>query len=324
MILEMITRPGRLFLAKLSLFAAVVVICSSSVSASAFELIIGTDPRGSFSYHSGKFLCRIFSKQHEEITCSLAESSDPIDNLTNVQGGSFDLALVDSLLLVNSTTGQGAFQFLDITYDRIRIVSPLYHIPLTAIVRNDAKIAQIDELPGKRINTGPFGSPEKQLFELFMQSQGWTEEMFPVFAELSSSLAQHKIAFRQGDVQILVHNGVHPDSDVQQLLGDDKASLIGFAPDAARDLLKSNPALSTQDIEKLTYPSLAEGVTTIGTTMALVSSADVDDETIRLLITALAENQQSLRALHPALSEFEIDKRPQWFGSIQVHSAITK
>lgn len=322
MILEMITRPGRLFLTKLSLMAAVVMICSSSVSA--FELIIGTDPRGSFSYHSGKFLCRIFSKQHEEITCSLAESSDPIDNLTNVQGGSFDLALVDSLLLVNSTTGQGSFQFLDIAYDQIRIVSPLYPIPLTAIVRNDAKIATIAELPGKRINTGPFGSPEKQLFELFMQSQGWTEDMFPIFAELSSSLAQDKIAFRQGDVQILVHNGVHPDSDVQQLLDDDKASLIGFSPDASSDLISSNPSLSTQDIEKLTYPSLTEGVTTIGTTMALVTSADVDDETIRLLLTALEENQQSLQALHPALAEFKIDKRPQWFGSIQVHPAVTK
>lgn len=324
MILEIFKRPGRLILIKLSFLATVVMIGSSSIPASAYELIIGTEPRGSFSYHSGKFLCRIFSRQVEEITCSLSEASDPIDNLTNVQGGSLDLALVDSLLLVDSTTGQGAFQYLDINYDRIRIVTPLYNIPLTMIVRQDADIATIDQLPGKRINTGPFGSPEKHLFELFMQTQGWTEDMFPVFAELSSSLSQDKIAFRQGDVQILVHNGVHPDNVIQQLLEEGEASLIGFSADATVDLIKSTPSLSRQAIEESTYPTLADKLTTLGTTMTLVSSADVDDETIRQLISALEKNVQSLQSLHPALSGFEIDKRPQWFGSIKAHQAISE
>lgn len=241
-----------------------------------------------------------------------------------MQGGSLDLALVDSLLLVDSTTGQRAFQYLDINYDKIRIVSPLYNIPLTVIVRNDADIATIDQLPGKRINTGPFGSPEKHLFAMFMQTQGWTEEMFPVFAELSSSFSQDKIAFRQGDVQILVHNGVHPDNDILRLLAEDEASLIGFSADATLELITSTPSLSRQEIDESTYPSLADKLTTFGTTMTLVSSADLDDETIRLLINSLEKNKQSLQSMHPALSQFSIDKRPQWFGSIKVHQAISE
>jgi len=322
MIAEIFTKPGRFVINTVSLIAAFVMICTSSIPASSFELIIGTGPLGSFSHHSGKLLCRIFAKQDKGITCSLSETTNPIDNLTNVQGGSLDLALVDSLLLEKSASGQGAFQYLDINYDRIRIISPLYDIPLTLIVRKGTELSTIDQLPGKRINTGAFGSPEKHLFELFMKTQGWTKEMFPVFAELSPSFSQDKLAFRQGDVQILLHRGVHPDNDIKQLMEDTGASLIGFSSNGMVDLIISNPALSQQDLKKSTYPSLLETVSTFGTTMTLITSADMDGETVQSLIAALERNKQSIRAMHPALSSFQIDKRPQWFGLIKAHKSV--
>lgn len=324
MIAEIFKRPNGLFISAFSLIAALVMICSSSITASSFELIIGTGPDGSFSHHSGKLLCRIFAKQAQEITCSLSETSDPIDNLTNVQGGSLDLALVDSLLLGESTIGRGAFQYLDINYDLLRIVTPLYEVPLTLIVRGNADMSTIEQLPGKRINTGAFGSPEKLLFEMYMQTQGWTEEMFPVFAELSPSLSQDKLAFRQGDVQVLVHKGVHPDDDIKQLMEDTEAYLIGFSSTGMVDLIIANPSLSRQDLKESTYPSLAEKLSTFGTTMTLISSADLDDGIVESLIMALEQNKHLLQAMHPALSSFDIDKRPQWFGSIKVHKAIVK
>jgi len=322
MLTEILKRPGNLTINILSLIAACGVICTFSMPAASFELIIGTAPHGSFSYHNGKSLCRIFTKYDAEITCSLSETNNPIDNLTNVQGGSLDLALVDSLLLEESATGQGAFQYLDISYDRIRIVTPLYNVPLTLVVRKGAEISTIDQLPGKRINAGSFGSPEKHLFEVFMKARGWTEEMFPVYAELSSSFSQDKIAFRQGDVQILVHKGVHPDSDIKQLIEDTGASLIGFSDNSMTDLVTSNAALSRQDIKKSTYPSQANTLSTFGTTMTLIASADMDEKTIRSLIAALEQSKQSIRTMHPALASFDIDKRPEWFGSIKAHRAV--
>lgn len=322
MITEFFKRPGRLVISLFSLITAFGMVATSSIPASSSELIIGAGPQGSFSHHCSKLLCRIFTKQNKEITCSLSETIDPTDNLTNVQGGSLDLALVDSLLLEESTMGKGAFQYLDINYDRIRIVTPLYEVPLTLIIRTDADISTVEQLPGKKINAGPFGSAEKNLFELFMLAQGWTKEIFPVFAGLSSSLSQDKIALHQRDVQVLVHKGVHPNNDVKQLIEDPGTTLIGFSNNGLAGLIISNPALSMQEIKKSTYPSLSGNISTFGTTMTLVSSADMDDETIQSLINALEQNKQSLQSMHPALSSFDIDKRPQWFGSIKAHKAL--
>jgi TRAP transporter TAXI family solute receptor len=324
MIAEIVTRRARPVLNAFSLIAALLLTTATTIPAASYEMVIGTGPPGSFSYHSGKLLCRIFTKQDGDITCSLSESTDPIDNLTNVQGGSLDLALVDSLLLEEAAAGRGPFQYLDISYDRIRVVSPLYEVPLTLLVRGDAQVTTVDQIPGKRINAGPVGSLENRLFKLFMQAQGWTEQMFPVFAELPSSMSQDTFAFRQGDVQILVHRGVHPDSALAQRMEDSEASLIGFANQGMVDLVTSTPSLSRQEIEKATYPSLAETLTTFGTTMTLVSSADTDDDTIRSLIAALEQNINSLQTMHSSLAAFVIEKKAQWFGSIKAHRAAAE
>ncbi|MBT8354842.1 MAG: TAXI family TRAP transporter solute-binding subunit [Desulfofustis sp.] len=324
MIAEIVTRQARPVLSIFSLFAALLLVIMSPNPAASYEMLIGTGPSGSFSFHSGKLLCRIFTKHDQEMTCSLSESTDPIDNLTNVQGGSLDLALVDSLLLEEAAAGRGPFQYLDISYDRIRVVSPLYEVPLTLLVSNDAELSTVDQLPGKRINVGPFGSPQNYLFKLFMQAQGWTEKMFPVVAELPSSMSQDTFAFRQGDVQVLVHRGVHPDNVVTQLMKDTQASLIGFANQGMVDLVTSTPSLSRQEIGKATYPSLTGTLSTFGTTMTLVASADTDDETIRSLVTALEQNTQSLQTMHSSLAAFTVDKKPEWFGSIKAHRAVAE
>ena len=324
MIAEIVTRRPKPVLSAFSLIAALLLISSSPMPAASNEMLIGTGPPGSFSYHSGKLLCRIFTKQDQEMTCSLSESADPIDNLTNVQGGSLDLALVDSLLLEEAAAGRGPFQYLDISYDRIRVISPLYEVPLTLLVRGDAQVTTVDQLPGKRINVGAFGSPENHLFKLFMQTQGWTEQMFPVFAELPSSMSQDTFAFRQGDVQILVHRGVHPDSVIAQRMKDTEASLIGFANQGMVDLVTSTPSLSRQEIGKSAYPSLAGTLSTFGTTMTLVSSSETDEDTIRSLITALDQNSHSLQAMHSSLAAFTVEKKAQWFGSIKAHRAIAE
>lgn len=324
MIDETATQRARLVMNTFSLIAALLLVGAFALPASSYELHIGTGPNGSFSHHSGKLLCRIFAKQDQELTCVLSESADPIDNLTNVQGGSLDLALVDSLLLEQSTTGQESFQYLDISYDRIRVVTALYQVPLTLLVRGDADVASVDQLPGTRINAGSSSSPENQLFKLFMGNQGWNEEMFPLFAELSSSMSQDKMAFRQGDVQVMVHRGVHPDDGIIQLMEDTQASLIGFSNDSVIELITSTPSLSRQEIQKSAYPFLSETLSTFGTTMTLICSADADDETIRSLIAALEQHAKSLQTMHPSLSGFAVDKRPQWFGSIKAHRALAE
>ncbi|MEA3468527.1 MAG: hypothetical protein U9R57_09945 [Thermodesulfobacteriota bacterium] len=53
------------------------------LSARAYEIIPGTGNVGSFSYFSGRMLCRTISRQLPDITCLAQASDDKIDTLRN-------------------------------------------------------------------------------------------------------------------------------------------------------------------------------------------------------------------------------------------------
>ena len=74
------------------------------------------------------------------MNCETVPASDDVHNLTNLQGGSLDIGLIDSRMLHDAVNKTGEFEFLDISYDNLRALVPLYDIPITLVVRSDAKI----------------------------------------------------------------------------------------------------------------------------------------------------------------------------------------
>ena len=118
-------------------------------------MLLGTGVAGGFSHFTGRAICRILNRSPGELNCQvIACVRTIIDNLTNLNGGSLDLALLDSRLLYDAMTRKGQFQFLDIRYDNLGALLPLYQLPILLVARVDAGIAGLSDLKGKRINIG--------------------------------------------------------------------------------------------------------------------------------------------------------------------------
>jgi TRAP transporter TAXI family solute receptor len=305
-----------------SLFLLLTLALNAPQAASGYELVIGAGPVGSMSHYVGKLFCRKLVKGQPDFSCTLDDSSDAVDHLTNVQGGSLDLAIIDSQLLAESQQNTGPFSFLDIGYDLIRVIAPLYSIPLSIVSHDNAGITTSEQLKGKRLNIGPPGSSEKKLFEMVMLAHGWTPGDFPVLGELSSSMSQDTIAFRQQRFQALLHRGVHPATPINQLLEESQTSLIGFSGEPVSDLLAENPALSVVTIPGGTYHRIKQDIYTFGTTMTLIASADLDGETARAIGAALITEEAVLRTMHPSLSSFSMTVKRDYFGGVEVHPVI--
>ena len=301
---------------------SLVISLLSVQSLQAFEVLVGAGMPGTFSQFTARAICRIMERQDENLSCNLINSDDELDILTNVQGGSLDFALVDSQLLSESISGKGSFEFLDISYEQLRIVTPLYNIPVVVIVRLDAGIDSYQQLPGKRINIGAPGSQVKYLVESYMEAQGWTDDDFTLITEISSSMYQDKIAFNQGTIQAMVHRGVHPDPLIGQLLTQGQAELIGLSGDGVNKTIAELPGVSAQTLAEAGYKNITVPIETFGTTMVLVTSADMDNETVRLLTDALHENQTFFQAVHPSLSTFSVNSKPELYGGLKVHEAV--
>jgi len=64
-------------------------------------------------------------------------------------------------------------KFLDISYENLRALVPIYDVPITLLVRSDAKITSLEELQGKRINAGSPLSLQHFAVDTIMKAKNW-------------------------------------------------------------------------------------------------------------------------------------------------------
>ena len=269
--------------------------------AGAFDLLIGTGENGTFSHFAGRILERVISRQAQGIDCTVVPGPGDMHNLTNLKQGSLDLALIDSRMLYDAISQRGNFEFLDIRYDNLKAVVPLYDVPLTLVARGDAGITSIDELKGKRINAGLRRTPRHLATAEIMAAKQWKKSDFSLFGEISSSLSQDTMAFCHGTVQAMVHIGVHPDPSIRQLLQRCNAELLAIDDSTIKRLVETNPAISMTSVAGDTYEGRPDRLNTLSTQTLLVASEDLDEQTVYQILEALFSNAQRLEQAHPAL-----------------------
>jgi TRAP transporter TAXI family solute receptor len=280
-----------------------LAIVLNPLCACAFDILLGTDQKGSFSHFAGRTLCRLIDGGLNGLSCETVPSADgDVHNLTNLSNDALDICLVDSRMLHDAISREGDFKFLDVSYENLRLMTPLYSIPITIAVRKDAGITSLDSLREKRINAGAPLSPQKRVTETIMAAKGWTYEDFSLVQELPSSLSQDSMAFCHGSIQGMIHIGVHPDSSLIHLFNLCKAELLPVFDADIERWVQAHPAFLETTVPENIYPSISRDIKTIGAQGMLVASKSLDDETIYRILENVFRNQDRLKRAHPALS----------------------
>ncbi len=293
-------------------------------SANAFDILLGTGETGTFSHFTGRMLCRVINSTLDDMNCKTVSAPDHVDNLTNLQGGSLDMGLIDSRLLHDAIHKTGNFEFLDISYENLRVLVPLYYTPVSLVVRIDAEITSLDDLKGKRINAGAPLSMEHLAMDTIMKTKNWSNREFSLVQELSASQSQDTMAFCHGTIQAMLHIGVHPDTSLQQLFKLCEARLVNMDDKDIEKLANNHPAFSKINVAADTYPSNPQSITTFGTSGMLVASEDLDDQTVYKIMDAIYSNQKRLKSAHPALSLFAEDTARKNDAGAQPHPGAAK
>ena len=298
--------------------------------ANAFDILLGTGETGTFSYFTGRMLCRVINSYSDDMNCKTVPAPDDVDapddvhNLTNLRGGSLDIGLIDSRMLSDAVNKTGNFEFLDISYENLRVLVPLYYTPIALVVRSDAGINALDDLKGKRINAGAPLSAEHLAMDTIMKTKNWSKKDFSLVQELPASQSQDTMAFCHGTVQAMLHIGVHPNSSLQQLFKLCKARLVNMDDKDIEKLVNDHPAFSKINIAADTYPSHPQSITTFGTMGMLVASEDLDEQTVYKIMDAIYRNPKRLKSAHPALSLFTEDTARKIDGGAQPHAGAAK
>lgn len=268
-----------------------------------YELLLGTGGKGSFSYFAGKIVCRTIQKHDAAVTCRPVPLDNYTDSLTNLQGGSLDMALVNSKMIYDAFHREGLFEFIGLDYAQLRLLMPLYRVPISLVVRKGAKISSFDDLAGKKVNAGSRFSLQEIVFAELMSVKGWRESTFSLYQSLSSANSQDFMALHNGSVQAMLHIGMHPDERLASSLKTGYTDIVTIGRDAVDRLAGLDSGFYRQSIPGRSYQGYLDDIETLALETLLVTSSDVDNETISLVLEAIVSAKKQLRYAHPALLE---------------------
>ena len=268
-------------------------------AAEAAEITVGTGSPAGVYYQVGKGICRLVNAGTSEhgITCKSPSTAGSIFNLENVRNGNLELGVVQSDWQFHALHGTDRFESAG-PDAKLRALFSVHGEPFTVVARRDAGISKFDDLKGKRVNIGNPGSGQRATMEIVMQAKGWDNDDFSLANELPAS--QQSLALCHDRVQAMVYTVGHPNSSVAQAAGLCDAVIVEVSDPDIDKLVDENPFYAYTEVPGGVYPGNPDAVVTFGVKATVVTSEDVDDETIYQIVKAVFDNIGDLRKMHPA------------------------
>lgn len=315
--------PGRGFSVRLILYSFVCCLLNTSICY-AYDILLGTGNTDTFSYFAGKRICHSINSFSTDVSCRPVPMENYAASLTNLQGGALDVALMNAKMIYDASTSKNMFEFLDIDYDNLRLVLPLYKEPIVLAVRQDSGITSLEDLVGKRVNGGPAFTMENIVFHEVMNIKGWDEDDFNSYQTLSPLHAEDSIAFNAGTIQAMVHYGMHPDQKLTQELNGGPGKLVGIYDSSIERLIESHTGFTSFVLSSGSYPQQNENIPTIALENLLITSVDTDPETVTLILEAIIKAKKQLQTAHPALLDEELNAEMLNDSYLAPHPAATE
>ena len=269
----------------------------------AADIVIGTASKSGVYFQVGRALCRLMERSSKGLSCEALETAGSVFNLQNVQVGALELGLVQSDIQFHGVNRSGPFRFVDAPHDNVRALFSLYTEPFTLVARRDSGIRNLDDLKGRRVNIGNPGSGQRATMEVVMDAKGWSKDDFQLATELPAS--QQSLALCHNRVQAMVYTVGHPNPSVAKAVKLCRSVIAEVSgPDIER-LVSDTPYYTLAHIPGGLYAGVDEPVRTFGVLATVVSSVDVDEELVYLVVKTLFENIERFRAMHRVFQPLE-------------------
>ena len=280
-----------------ALFAALAA--PTPVAAQQKFVSIGTGGVTGVYYAAGGAICRLVNKDRADhgLRCSVESTGGSVFNINTIKAGELDFGVAQSDVGYNAYNGLGQFKDAG-PYKKLRSVFSLHPEPFTYVVRKEANIKSFDDLKGKRFNVGNPGSGTRASMEQFMQAKGIDMSFFSLASELRPD--EHGPALCDGKIDGFMYGVGHPSANIQDPTTTCGAQLLSITGAEVDKLVADNPYYAKATIPGGLYPNNPNETQTYGVLATFVTSADVPEETVYLIVKTVFDNIEDFKKLHPA------------------------
>lgn len=305
--------------------AIVLSVGATSPSAAANQQVIsiGTGGVTGVYYPTGGAICRLVNQDRKDhgIRCSVESTAGSVFNINAIRERELEFGVVQSDAQFYAYTGTSEFAQQP-PFDKLRSVFSLYPEPFTVVARTNSGIESFTDLAGKRVNIGNPGSGQRGTMEVVMGALGWDKSIFALASELKS--AEQSRALCKNKFDALIFSVGHPNGSIKEATTSCDCVLVPVTGDEIDSLVKDKIYYQYVTIPGGMYRGTDEDVETFGVGATFVTSADVPEEIVYVVVKALFENFVEFKSLHPAFQNLQPEDMVRGWLSAPLHDGAVK
>ena len=171
------------------------------------------------------------------------------------------------------------------------------------VARKEANIKKFEDFKGKRYNVGNPGSGTRSTTEMLMANLGMKNSDFSLTSELKPD--EHGAALCDNKIDGFGFVVASPAANIQDPTTTCGAKLVNITGPAVDKLIKDYPYFAHATIPGGMYPGNPDAVKTFGVVASFVTSAKVPDNVVYAMVSAVFDNFEEFKKLHPALANLD-------------------
>ena len=283
---------------------------------------IGTGGVTGVYYPTGGAICRLVNQGRKEhgIRCSAESTGGSIYNINTIRSGELEFGVAQSDWQFHAYNGTSKFEDQG-KFENLRAVFSVHPEPVTVIASDSSGVNTLTEVKGKRLNIGNAGSGTRGTWEVIEEALGWERGDLKLATEMKS--AETGAALCDDKIDAYFWLVGHPSALTQETLASCDAHLVNVEGPAIDKLVEDNPFYRKATIPAGMYNN-AEDVSTFGVGATFVSSADVPEEVVYIVVKAVFENMDGFRKLHPAFANLKEEEMIKDGLSAPLHAGAAK
>ena len=285
---------------RLTLALGAVAISASGAVAQQQFISIGTGGLTGVYYPTGGAICRLVNKDRKEhgIRCSAESTGGSIYNINTIRAGELEFGVAQSDWQYHAYNGTSRFEDAG-PFEDLRAVFSVHPEPITILARGDSGVENITDLQGKRVNIGNPGSGTRGTWEVLEDTLGWSRDDLALAAELPSAETGQALCDDRIDAYFWAVG--HPSALTQETLATCDSHLVDAVSPEIDALIEERPYYRKATIPAGMYGD-NEAAETFGVGATFVTSAEVPEEVVYVVVKAVFENFEQFTGLHPAFA----------------------
>jgi len=283
---------------------------------------IGTGGVTGVYYPTGGAICRLVNKDRKKhgIRCSAESTGGSIYNINTIRAGELEFGVAQSDWQHHAYNGTSKFEDQG-KFEKLRAVFSVHPEPVTVIAGDSSGIDTLTDAKGKRFNIGNPGSGTRGTWEVIEEALGWERSDLKLAAEMKS--AETGQAVCDGKIDGYFWLVGHPSALTQETLATCASHLVSVEGEAIDKLVADNPFYRKAEIPAGMYNN-EKAVPTFGVGATFVSSADVPEDVVYVVVKAVFENIEDFKKLHPAFANLKPEEMIKDSLSAPLHDGAVK